>query len=71
VIFGVRCTLATGEDVLITVEADDARAAFAEVDMHRRVFYGDGDGAGRWLAAQVPEKTLVAVHEAKSMDEWR
>lgn len=61
--FGVRCTMADGEDTLITVDAETPEAALYEVRAHQRLF-GPGDPAGEWLAPRRdPSKTIVRVHE--------
>ena len=67
--FGVRCTTASGEDVLVTVEATNEPDAMSQVASHIRLFHGDGDAAGRWLASQNPD-TLTMAHEAKPMEDW-
>lgn len=59
-----------GEDTIITVPAYDAGEAGALVRSHRQMFYGPGDGAGRWLASKVPSSTIVEVHEARPLVEW-
>jgi hypothetical protein len=68
--YGVRCTLASGEDILVTVDATDAESARGQLVRHRNLFYGPGDAAGRWLASQNPERTITQVHEAKPIGEW-
>lgn len=67
--FGVLCRLADDEQILVTVDATDARDAQRQVHDHQRLFYGPGDGAGRWLASKNPT-TIVSVGEARPMDEW-
>lgn len=68
--YGTRCTMGDGEDTLITVEAANATDAARQVLEHKDFFYGPGDGAGRWLAARLPETTITAVHETKPLSEW-
>jgi hypothetical protein len=67
--FGVRCTTARGEDVLVTTPAWDPDDALARVRGHIRLFYGSGDGAGRVVAERNAE-TLVSAHEAKPLEDW-
>lgn len=66
---GVLCDTAGAGQVLITLEAASPEAALAEVRSHIALFYGPGDGAGRWLASRNPD-TLTQAHEAKPIAEW-
>lgn len=68
--YGVRCTMADGEDTLITVKAHDGDDAMRQVVGHISLFYGPGDGAGRWLASRDPSRTITQAHEAKPLKEW-
>lgn len=68
--YGVLCTMGDGDKCLITVEAASAEGARAEVNRHKSLFYGPGDGAGRWLAGKFPDTTVVEVHEARPITEW-
>lgn len=62
-LFGVRCTMADGEDMLITVEAATADGALSEVRAHQRMF-GLGDTAGNWLASTRPKsRTITRIHD--------
>lgn len=68
--FGVRCTMGDGEDTVMTVDAQDAAGALAQVHQHQSVF-GGHDAPGNWLRSRrPPEKDIVQIHEAKPMGEW-
>lgn len=67
--FGVLCTTAAGEEVLVEVDDETAQKAWRQVDDHRRVFYGFADAAGRWLAASGPN-AITAVGEVRPLDQW-
>lgn len=67
--FGVRCTMANGEDFIVTLDALDEQDALEQVQAHQALFYGPGDAAGRWLTGMNP-RTLKTIHEAKPLSEW-
>lgn len=64
--FGVLCKRADGEQIVVHVEAEHAQDALEQVDAHRRLFYGGGDAAGRWLASQNPG-TIIEVSEVRPL----